>query len=106
MRAWTARPVHPLPAGSDPAVDPEDKEILAVVAGIINWLLGALGITFGGGILAAIVNLVVAAVVLLISGRIVPGLRVKGFGGALVGAIALAVVGWLIALVLGGLIRA
>ena len=50
-------------------------------------------ITIGGGILAAIVNLIVAAVVLLISGRIVPGLRVKSFGGALVGAIALARVG-------------
>src|SRR5512139_2995810 len=61
--------------------------IIAVVAGVINWLIGLLGITIGSGILAAIVHLLVAAVVLLISGRIVPGLRVKGFGGALVGAI-------------------
>ena len=77
--------------------------IIAVVAGVINWLLNLLGITVGGGLLGAIVNLIIAAVVLLISGRIVPGLRVKGFGGALVAAISIGVVFWLISLLLGAL---
>ena len=75
--------------------------IIAVVAGVITWLLGALGITIGGGILGAIVNLVIAAVVLMISGSIVPGMSVKGFAGALIAAIAMGVVYWLIELVLG-----
>lgn len=77
--------------------------IIAIVAGLVNWLLGALGITIGGGFLGAIVHLVIAAVVLMISGSIVPGMRVKGFVGALVAAIAIGVVGWLIGLVVGAL---
>jgi len=77
--------------------------IIAVVAGVISWLLNLLGITIGGGFLGAIVNLIIAAVVLLISGRIVPGLKVKGFGGALVAALAIGVVFWLISLLLGAL---
>jgi putative membrane protein len=77
--------------------------IIAVVAGLVNWLLGALGITIGGGFLGAIVHLVIAAVVLMISGSIVPGMRVKGFVGALIAAIAMGVVGWLIGLIVGAL---
>jgi putative membrane protein len=77
--------------------------IIAVVANLINWLLGVLGITIGGGFLGALVHLVIAAVVLMIAGNIVPGMRVKGFVGALVAAIAIGVVGWLIGLVVGAL---
>lgn len=77
--------------------------IIAIVAGLINWLLGLLGITIGGGFLGALVHLVIAAVVLIIAGNIVPGMRVKGFVGALVAAIAIGVVGWLIGLVVGAL---
>jgi putative membrane protein len=77
--------------------------IIAIVAGLINWLLGALHITIGGGLLGAIVNLVIAAIVLLVSGRIVPGLKVKGFLGAIIAAIAIGVVYWLAALLLGAL---
>ncbi|MEZ4769569.1 MAG: phage holin family protein [Caldilineales bacterium] len=62
-----------------------------------------MGITIGGGILGAIVHLVIAAVVLMISGSIVPGLRVKGFVGALIAAVAIGVVGWLIGLVVSAL---
>ena len=43
----------------------------------------------------------VVAVILLISDRFVKELRVNGFVGALVGAIALAVVAWLVVLVSG-----
>jgi putative membrane protein len=42
----------------------------------------------------------VAAVVLLIADRFVPGMKVNGFVGALVAAIAIAVVAWLIGLLL------
>jgi putative membrane protein len=77
--------------------------VIAVAAGLITWLLGLVGITIGGGILGAIVHLIIAAVVLMISGDIVPGLRVKGFTGALIAAIAMGVVGWLIGLIVGAL---
>jgi len=80
--------------------------VIAVVSWVIYWLLGVLGITITGGWLGALIHLVVAAVVLLISDRFVKGMRVNGFVGALVGAIALAVVAWLVALVLGMLLPA
>jgi putative membrane protein len=47
------------------------------------------------------VYLVVAAVVLLVAGRFVPGLKVSGFMGAVVAAIAIAVVYWILAWLLG-----
>ncbi len=80
--------------------------IIAVVSWGIMWLMSVLGITIGGGFMGAIIHLLVAAVVLMISGNIVRGLRVKGFGGALVGAVALAVVGWLVGLLLGAFMPA
>jgi putative membrane protein len=75
--------------------------VIAVVSWLITWLLSVLNITIGGGWLGALIHLVVAAVVLLIGDRFVPGMRVKGFVGALVAALALAVVAWLVAMVLG-----
>jgi len=75
--------------------------VIAVVGGLISWLLGFLGITLGGGLLGAIINLVIAAIVLMIAGNFVKGLTVKGFTGALVAAIAIGVVSWLINWVVG-----
>lgn len=75
--------------------------VIAIVAGLLWWLLGALGIGDGGGLWGAIVSLVVAAVVLLISDRFVAGMKVNGFVGALVAAIAIAVVAWLVSWLLG-----
>ena len=75
---------------------------IAVVSGLITWGLGLFGITLGGtGLMAAIVSLVVAAVVLLLADKFVPGMQVKGFGGAIIAAIAIGVVTWLISWVLG-----
>ncbi len=71
--------------------------VIAIVGGLITWLLGALGITIGGGLLGAIVHLIIAALVLMFTGNMVKGLVVKGFSGALIAAIAIAVVAWLVA---------
>ena len=75
--------------------------VIAIVAGIVNWLLAVLGIGVGTGWLGAIVNLIIAAIVLMISGSIVPGMAVKGFTGAIVAAIAISVVSWFVGLILG-----
>lgn len=75
--------------------------VIAIVGGLIYWLLGVLGITIGGGWLGAIINLLIAAVVLLTAGRMLKGLKVNGFVGALVAAIAIGVVTWLINWFLG-----
>ena len=70
--------------------------VIAVVSAVVLWLLGLLGITLGGGFWGAIVALIVAAVVLLLSDRFVPGMQVKGFTGAIIAAIAIAVVSWIV----------
>ena len=80
--------------------------VIAAVSWVISWLLGVLGINIGGGFLGALIHLVVAAVVLMISDRFVKGMRVNGFVGALIGALAMAVVAWLVTLLLGMLVPA
>jgi putative membrane protein len=75
--------------------------VIAVVSILLTWLLGLVGITIGGGLLGAIIHLIIAAVVLMISDRFVSGLKVKGFTGALVAALAIAAVAWVINWVVG-----
>ena len=74
--------------------------IAAIVIGIVNaivfWLLGLLGISVGGGLWGAVVLLIVAAVVLLLSDKILPGMTVDGFLGAIIAAISIAVVDFLL----------
>lgn len=81
--------------------------LAAVVISLVNFvlalLLTAAGISVGGGILGPLVTLIVAAVVLLISDKILPSLKVSGFWGAILAAIAMGVVNWLIHLLLNAL---
>lgn len=78
-----------------------DAVIAALVIALLFWaataLLGALGI-IAGGLVGAILNLVIAAIVLMIGDRFLKGLRVNGFTGALVAALAIAVLTWLFGL--------
>jgi putative membrane protein len=75
--------------------------VIAVLAGIISFILGIVGIMDGGGLVGGIVHLIISAIVLMISSRLLPGLRVKGFLGALVASIAIGAVYWLGGLLLG-----
>ncbi len=81
--------------------------IAAVVIGIVSWafqwLFGFLGFTFinNPNLLGAIVALIIAAVVLMVSDRFVKGMKVSGFGGAIVAAAAIGVVHWLIGWLVG-----
>jgi putative membrane protein len=70
--------------------------VIAVASYVLIWLFGVLGISFGGGFMDAIIYLIVAALVLMFAGKMVKGLRVKGFVPAVIGAVAIAVVSWLI----------
>ena len=76
--------------------------VIAVIGYLIYWLLGVLGISIPGGWLGAIINLIIAAVVLLLGGRWLSGLQVEGFVGAIVAAISIGVVtsiiNWLVGL--------
>ena len=69
---------------------------IGIVTAVIMFFVNLFGLTPGGGFLGAIVSLVIAAIILMIADRFVSGLRVKGFGGAIIAAIAIAVVTWII----------
>ena len=76
--------------------------VISIVAGIIVWLVGLIGIQVGNpGLIGALVSLVVAAVVLLVSDRFVRGMKVNGFVGALIAAVSYGVITWLLAWVIG-----
>jgi putative membrane protein len=77
--------------------------VISVASYLIIWLLGVLGLSFGGGFMGAIIHLIVAALVLMFAGNMVKGLRVKGFVPAVIGAIAIAFVSWLIDGIVGTL---
>jgi putative membrane protein len=68
--------------------------VIALVAGVLGWIFGLFGLTMGMGLLAALINLVVAALVLMISDKFLSGMEVHGFMGAIVAAIAIGAVGW------------
>ena len=75
--------------------------VIAIVGTIVLWLLGLLGLTFGGGLLGMIIYIIVAAIILMISDRCVPGMKVNGFTGAIVAAIAIGVVAWIVTWLFG-----
>ena len=74
---------------------------IAVVGGVITWLLSLVNIKAGGGLQGTILNILLGAVVLLISDRFIAGLTVNGFTGALVASIAIGAISWLLSMVLG-----
>lgn len=69
--------------------------VIAVIGTLVTWLVvDLLGIGDGGGWWGALIGLIVAAVTLLFSDRFVKGMKVNGFGGAIVAAIGIGAVTW------------
>jgi uncharacterized membrane protein YvlD (DUF360 family) len=75
--------------------------VIAVVAMSITLLLSFSGVQDSEGLVGGIVHLIISAIVLMISDKILPGLKVAGFTGALVASIAIGAVYWLGGLLLG-----
>jgi uncharacterized membrane protein YvlD (DUF360 family) len=73
--------------------------VIAVLNGLVKWLLGS---TLGGNG-SALINWIISAIILLIAGRVVKGLKVNGFGSALLAAAVIALFDWLVTWVLIGL---
>lgn len=70
--------------------------IMAVFSAILYWVLGMFDFVPHSGWLGALVHFVTSAVALLLSARVVKGLRVNGFFGAVVAILGMGLVGWLI----------
>ena len=75
--------------------------VIAIATAIVNWLIGLLGISLGIGVIGAIVALIVGALVLMVSDKFVKGMKVNGFVGAIVAAVAIAVLNFLFFFFLG-----
>ena len=75
--------------------------VIAIVSGIITWLLSIAGLQDGEGLFGGIIHVIISAIVLMVSSKILPGLNVNGFTGALVASIAIGAVYWLGGLLLG-----
>ena len=73
--------------------------VIAVLNGLVKWLLGS---TLGGNG-SALIYWIISAIVLLIAGRMVKGLKVNGFGSALLAAAVIALFDWLVTWTLIGL---
>lgn len=79
----------------------------AVTAGVVISAfsnLASLIVPSFSGLLGAIVSLIVAAVVIIISDKILKGMHVKGFIGAIVAAIAIGVVQFVIGIAMVALV--
>ncbi|MFN8483094.1 MAG: phage holin family protein [Anaerolineae bacterium] len=70
--------------------------VIAVVASVVYWFLSLFSVSLGTGLLGAIIYIIIAAVVLMISDRFVPGMQVAGFAGAIAAAIAIGIVYWIV----------
>ncbi len=68
---------------------------IAIVGGFVTLLLAAAGVQDSEGLIGGIVHLIISAVVLMIISRLLKGIRVASFVGALVAAIAIGAVYWL-----------
>lgn len=106
--------------------------IAAVVSGLIIWLVSKLNIgltvsSFGWAMLAGlfigaitnllsqampgmnpavtmVIHLVISAAVILLAGKLFSGVKVDGFKGALIAAVAIAAVGFVLALALAAMV--
>ena len=68
--------------------------VIAIIGALAAWLLSVFGISLTGGLWPAFLNLVIAAVVLMVSDKFLPNVKVHGFTGAIIAAVAIGVVGW------------
>lgn len=76
--------------------------VISFIGGIVSWLLTLIGFPFDNlKLIGALLVVVIAAVVLMISDRLLSGLKVNGFSGALIAAAAYGVGVFLINWVIG-----
>lgn len=75
--------------------------VIATVAGMITLAVSFAGMMDDGGLVGGIIHLIVSVIMLMIGGRLLPGVKVTSSVGALVASIAIGAVYWLGGLLLG-----
>ena len=75
--------------------------IIAITDALITLLLNLFDASLGAGLLGVLTFLIVDAIILMVSGEYIKGMKVNGFGGAVVAALAIAVVAEIVNLLIG-----
>jgi putative membrane protein len=74
--------------------------IIAIVGAVVRFALGAIGVPNPGGIIGLVEQLIVTAVLLMIADKLLAGMTVDGFKGAIIAAAAISVISWVAGLFL------
>ena len=74
--------------------------VITIVGIVIRSVLASIGVPDPGGIVGFVVRLIVAAILLMLADKLLPGLEVRGFKGALIAALAISVISWVLGLFL------
>jgi putative membrane protein len=75
--------------------------IAGLLIGFLSHVIGA--VLPGDGVVGAVVNLVVAAGVIFLCGKLLKGLTVDGFVGAAVAAVSIAVINYILIFAIAGM---
>jgi len=74
--------------------------VIVIVGTGVRLVLAAIGVPNPGGIVGFVERLIVSVVLLLIADKVLTGLTVHGFKGAVVAALGIAAISWVSALFL------
>ena len=69
--------------------------LAGLIIGVLNGLVAAI-IGETSGVIGALISLVISAAVILLAGKMLKGMQVEGFTGALLAAVAIAVISFLL----------
>ena len=68
--------------------------VIAIIGTVVRYVLAAIGVPNPGGIIGFVERLIVSAILLMIADKLLSGLTVHGFKGAIIGALAISVISW------------
>ena len=74
--------------------------VIATIGTVVRFVLAAIGVPNLGGIPGFVERLIISVVVLMASDKLLPGLTVHGFKGAIIAALAIGVIMWVVELFL------
>ena len=74
--------------------------VIAIIGTVVRVVLAAIGVPNLGGIIGFVERLIIFVVVLVLADKLLPGLTIHGFKGAIIAAVAIAVITWVLELFL------
>jgi len=77
--------------------------VIAIVGTVVSFVLAAIGVPNPGGIVGLVERVIISAVVLMLSDKVLPGMTVHGFKGAIIAALAIGVISWVLGLFLAAM---